>query len=1545
MNESKDLKAQLRYLAIENFFKTFNKNSFPSYMKTVLKSFIGYDDVLDVTLSFLQQRQSLILLINVLDILSTYFGEHREKSQDLDLANKILQTVIDCIETNANTNSAKIDDQILQFLFNAAKLSSIFSQQLPNLLQPMPTNPYFPAFILITNSFNQIENDVLYPLVEPFFTSKLTLSPNSIGTIYMMSTHKEVKNSPTLKSLIAFFKSLSDKNIIHLLTPIIIRAALLRLSTSTIKEMPTLIIFLCSKFLEKDENTLLLCQLIGRILDMSDSISIVKPFYEQLFKVYLTNVRNDVPFISNLVDIDNEDPLKYINVEIAESFCVLMNSCSVNPFDSFFTSRLDKQTINTILLMIYIINNYSNETKSINFTESTFDPILLSLKSYAKKLDIYDPISRMYCHLCGFIIDHFDSKQALNILIQGLEMNSTLASTILINHSSNYQFVFPHISRNLKPGKSSDLLITTLKEIIRNNFPQSDSMSSSTSRNNVAMTSTDDESTTSNTTSAFEFPSYSESMNFDLPDLNRNPLALPDTAIETPPTDATILFCCVITSLNQFPYLYSLLPYSASAISPSFSASLMSSFPHPKSSTYKVDVLCSFSNASMFLDISDIYSLSQTFMMLLPGQAMLFLAITLQRLPADIAKSLLLKTIPFIWNNSDETGRMIALVSHTHQEMAIEFIENVISNSTLRRKSFFSFRSSETNEQALIVIFKIIGYCSSFLDINFFNSHFLSYSISFLNKYLTHQSKSPFLYSASLFAIKKLSNRIQMWQDEHIEHLFPFKDFLVQYVCSYYLDLGDTVLCKAQQTPLVPNQQPSQQVQPGTPLQNQAYESNQNNESLKEEITNTDEESMSICDVKTYVTEESESGFSPLIPTKAVIQIDEENETSFKNISRVLQALSSLLPLKPIRPYDKHEKSVELTNVLIQVSDDQHFNSIYKAAKLFFCTLLDCNQSLTVFMKILMPIFPTLLAHSQWRYFASLMEYICTKYWSSLNIHQNSDALSKVINNIGILVSHAIPLTLQQTEVKEKAVNIVFSLINLQCSIRNQILSLPQSIRPQKPETENKTPEEINTLICNFLAKSFTTSQTFEVILTLLSFFREDNQMLHIHHVSVATCIKKLLSERGSEEFRFDGKITSAIVEAYQREPNAVDSIFIEIIGILMKMRSFSMLSSIIMLNRKIKDDFFQEIMKCIMEMDDGQKKILNMIAGYFDKSDNHDEKEMKRPIKFAYRALPYLSQSMNEIDNDTWSKIFIGIAKRSHKMNDPHMKCLVSNENYDGYFGFAKIVARDRLLALQAILSSFPENPSKLLIKIAIAFASTDSETCEGFLNYSISALLRKAISFSPFSMLQKIFESDSIDSKCWMPLSESFSALFIQNMRMNKKVVDCTISYLNHVGENELQEFWMSFSEICRTNVEKWAIIIKQLFTEGKVHFPSIAAILPEIVIHINKYEFQQIIKAIADKMEIPFDDQNIDAIFDSCQEIMTREYFTENNIEFLRTFVSLLEYRQYELVCCNMIQRLCVEINEDNAFAVSSLINRIKLVKNNKYTYILDLLMRLL
>ena len=138
--------------------------------------------------------------------------------------------------------------------------------------------------------------------------------------------------------------------------------------------------------------------------------------------------------------------------------------------------------------------------------------------------------------------------------------------------------------------------------------------------------------------------------------------------------------------------------------------------PKPTQQRFHLDAIAAFGAALELLDKLTINAIALTFLMLKPDQSMVYLGITLQRLPRKVADACLKKTLPFGTEYPDEFGRMIALVSYAHPAIALNFLSKLETDSQSKKRVFLFFRSSEADEKTLIMILKAIGSCSNFID-------------------------------------------------------------------------------------------------------------------------------------------------------------------------------------------------------------------------------------------------------------------------------------------------------------------------------------------------------------------------------------------------------------------------------------------------------------------------------------------------------------------------------------------------------------------------------------------------------------------------------------------------------------------------------------------------------------------------------------------------------------------------------------------------------------------------------------------------------------
>jgi hypothetical protein len=97
----------------------------------------------------------------------------------------------------------------------------------------------------------------------------------------------------------------------------------------------------------------------------------------------------------------------------------------------------------------------------------------------------------------------------------------------------------------------------------------------------------------------------------------------------------------------------------------------------------------------------------------------------------------------------------------------------------VKRWFFFLLRYPESGEQVLALVFRTIHYCSIFIDRVYFilSMNFYRLQLDFLNKYVTHESRSPDLYHAALDGIQGIANAVGVCQKEQPDHVFPLKAF------------------------------------------------------------------------------------------------------------------------------------------------------------------------------------------------------------------------------------------------------------------------------------------------------------------------------------------------------------------------------------------------------------------------------------------------------------------------------------------------------------------------------------------------------------------------------------------------------------------------------------------------------------------------------------------------------------------------------------------------------------------------------------------------
>jgi hypothetical protein len=726
-------------------------------------------------------------------------------------------------------------------------------------------------------------------------------------------------------------------------------------------------------------------------------------------------------------------------------------------------------------------------------------------------------------------------------------------------------------------------------------------------------------------------------------------------------------------------------------------------------------------------------------------------------------------------------------------------------------------------------------------------NNFLPWANQFLNKYLTHQSKSTDLYRAALFAIRKLTHKVADWQVEHLDHVFPFKDFLVQYVCSYYVDVGDLI-----------REQP--------------------------ELT--------------------------------------------QMVSPILSTLTTLLPLRPLRLSDKHDRSIEVTALLLCIVVDG-YQIVCNASQKFFSTLLGCNPSLTIFMAIVTQIFPGLLRYPQWFNICVLMRFI-TARWSTLNVQLNSDLLSNMVNQMPTLIASVLPLLVQE-EVAQMAVEIIFGITSLHSAIRNQILSLPKAIRPVMPSTEGLAGESLTEAIASFLSRFFMASQVFDMIMALITILTTEKP-LELHDLGLTIAIKYLLKERGNEDFRYDSKIVQSLIRYAHDKSDAIVDQIMQIFAILLSMRLFSLLSVFVTQNQALSDASFSKLMDVILRTENGGPQMLAVISAAFANDDQEST------VGFCIRALPMLVDYIPGIDDEPWTVLLLGTVQRVNSVNDPLLRVLLGNEHFETFLEFAEVTVAKRFMSLPLILAALPETPSVFLVHAALALAARSEETCSTFLEYAVSALRMDPLE-SAFEIM-KVILSD-VKFECWRSVSDLLATVFVSNMQNDQKIAECCVVFVNKCDGPARYGFWSGVVTAAAENLTRWKAQIEFLVAQCEVIWEPFTPILPSIAIRYGQEPWAGVLAAIGGKLGVSVDSGGIELAV----AILKAQPFVDVRSGFLEAFVGMMNQSVSVVECGRIIERLCDDVSEENSAAITAVISHLPPPKSEFHSGVIDALLRLL
>ena len=694
---------------------------------TVLfKEMLSDDEARKVVVEFLENLHPISFTTKILSLLQSYVEGVGELSEQA--SRTYVEMMFNCVHSNLPASNAKVDILVLNFLdvaanFAARFVGDFFVETVEAKMKEH--NPNVVAFVFFVMS---LIDDIskLLPIVQQQVTPKLTLSVLSFAILRMMVKHKGIENYPTLKVAITAYKSLSDIDLIAYATPLILRVATNQLSSQNAKDISSLMSYVLKRIRKASEGVIEFRDFMTAYLDIPEGSSIVKSYSDDIILVCALNAQHTTDIYLKVVELFKLKPLDYLPRGVLGSL-VLANAAS---------------------------KKFSEEL----FGKSETEALLTGF-------DGDDLLNKDLLSFSAFAIRTFRSKMGIKILIAAVEKNSQDAYDLLVNDIP-FESTFSDLVNSLNPERVSELYVKALQTMLQVDVP-------------ALPLEEDSDDKDSNLSDS----------NFDsIPDLARcmSEMSEEETCFQTvQPTVKTILFCKVITYCNSYPEMMKLLAPSASAISHEFSQELMANMQKTKHKNWKLETVAAYSNALLVLDTDTLYAIVHTFLTMIPGQSMLFLGVSVQSMTREVIISVLQKTVQYAYAYPDYFARMIALVSHSHPHVALAFTNHFVSGSTTKRRVFLVFRSSELTEESLLVVLKIIGYCSVFVDSAYFIADFLQFATNFLNKNLSENWKKPELVKAALFAIRKLAGRICEWQNNHPEFVWPFKDFLVGFVSRY----------------------------------------------------------------------------------------------------------------------------------------------------------------------------------------------------------------------------------------------------------------------------------------------------------------------------------------------------------------------------------------------------------------------------------------------------------------------------------------------------------------------------------------------------------------------------------------------------------------------------------------------------------------------------------------------------------------------------------------------------------------------------------------
>ena len=1355
-----------------------------SFIK-LFNALIKFPETLDICLNSFTKQNQIPFVLKIFQLLQEPIS-HFSFSEDEK--KKLADLFCEIIAAQLPQSTSKLDMPIVNFLQTTAQISKVFSSHLSQIQnQNISQNSYVQSYLLFVYCYSR--DPLLKDKIFPFLNQKLTFNAMSLASLFVLANEteasiKKISEPPTLKGILSLYKTAYDNGMSDFITPLCLRYCTKFVNESNAKEAASLLQQFLKK-LKKDTNNMSeFSNFRTFLMDFNEAVPQIKQSIDDILSAFIQTVNDSA-------DIGPEisDPMSYVSTDIAQCFVKICVKFEINQCQTL-QQKCASFPRGVILLSIFVCKNMSTkEFESIDRENMIADLLEVCPQDSTN--------FQLLIALCGYFVVEFNSRRGLEVLVQGLSLGSRIACNWLASEQMDFDTVFTELASEFDPDKSGQLYLRTLISILQANVQQQPD----------ELLPADDSLT-----------AYSDSNFESISGMSRYSSDNCDSDLQGVPTPATTLFCTTISKYLDHPELCGLLPLAAAAVSPQFATDLTKNMKSQKRKKSKMELVISYSNSLQSLDIQTLHSLAQTFLLLSPGVPMLFLAVSLQRLPRDTIRKMMQKTTPFASTSPDFFARMIALVSHSHADIALSFLDSFIDSTLQKRRVFFFLRSTEDNELISTAVFQSIGYSATIVDPNFFASDFLPFATRFLNKHLTHKSKTNELFAAQLFAIRKLSTRLVKYQEQHSDHVFPFKDFLVQFVCAYYMDVSENII---------------------------------NN-----------------------------------------------NSHDISMVQPALQALTALLPVHPVRITDKHERSVDLTSFILQNVNDDDFQVVFNAATMFYTELIKTNPTVFVITGIITPIITSILYSKHWIDLAKLLSQI-SSMWESVKIAQGSAYLSQLISQFGPLFTDVLPLL--SSEIGETALNIVENISSLQCAIRNQILSLPRSIRPSIPAlSENATVEEVTKIGCTFLSKNLLTSQVFEIITGLLE-LANSPKILKTHIKGCVLCAYYLIEERGSEEFRYDSQIISLLVKASNNSEEVLQ-VALRIFKILGGMRFFSVISSLTMLKVDVQP-ILPKIIEKLMENENASGSLLTEVS-------NMTVDESNDLSWFTAAALPLLNSAIAESSDDDFARLFVGVCKQTNDLANPLFFSLFGGENMNELL---TNIEQERPLVFPLIISLLPEDYNPFFSVLALHIAEVSEESCNAVLAYFFNDL--KQIDDDSFDILNNVLSKHPFDA--WQSQYQQIAILVADNIQTDEHALKCAKTYIEKCDEDSLNFIWTSIVSHIVSDYDNWLNIIGDL--SSRIDVLAFGPIIPQLVVRAKKPTAALILGKIGEINAVD-GDGNKDKK-DLIQRILSCDLFS--NCDFISEFVSMIKKKEFVTESIAAIAMMCDQITEKNAYAVETII----------------------